>query len=76
MKSENLTLSVENEKLRNGLCFDGNSASLQLLEKRLFEKQEELTELHKRKSDHQQLIIDLNVKVTELQKQLDAKTSR
>lgn len=75
VKSENLTLSVENEKLRNGLHF-GDSASIQLLEKRLFEKQEELTEMHKRKSDNQQMIIDLNVKVTELQKQLEAKTNR
>jgi autophagy-related protein 16 len=49
---------------------------IQALEKRLLEKQEELTDMHKRKSDNQQMIIDLNVKVTELQKQLDVKNIR
>lgn len=39
-------------------------------------KQEELTDMHKRKGDNQQMIIDLNVKVTELQKQLEAKNNR
>lgn len=78
LKSENLTLSVDNEKLRNGLGY-GDSASIvriQGLEKRLLDKQEELTEMHKRKSDNQQMIIDLNVKVSELQKQLESKSNR
>lgn len=51
-------------------------ARIQALEKRLLEKQEELTDMHKRKSDNQQMIIDLNVRVTELQKQLKLKNNR
>ena len=78
MKSENLTLTVENEKLRNGLGVGDSAAQtrIQVLEKRLLEKQEELTDMHKRKGDNQQMIIDLNVKVTELQKRLDLKNNR
>lgn len=78
LKSENLTLSVENEKLRSGLGFGDIAATarIQALEKKMMEKQEELTDMHKRKGDNQQMIIDLNVKVTELQKQLDAKHNR
>ncbi|CRK89337.1 CLUMA_CG003096, isoform A [Clunio marinus] len=77
LKSENLTLSVENEKLRSGLGF-GDSASaarVQALEKKLLDKQEELTDMHKRKGDNQQMIIDLNIKVSELQKQLELKNN-
>ena len=68
LKAENLTLSVENEKLRSGLGFGdvANTARIQQLEKRLLDKQEELTEMHKRKGDNQQMIIDLNVKEPEL----------
>lgn len=78
LKSENLTLSVENEKLRSGLGFGdiASTARIQALEKKLLDKQEELTEMHKRKGDNQQMIIDLNVKVTELQKQLENKHNR
>lgn len=78
LKSENLTLSVENEKLRSGLGFGdiASTARIQALEKKLLDKQEELTEMHKRKGDNQQMIIDLNVRVAELQKQLEAKHNR
>jgi len=78
LKSENLTLSVENEKLRSGLGFGdiASTARIQALEKKLLDKQEELTDMHKRKGDNQQMIIDLNVKVTDLQKQLDGKNNR
>lgn len=77
-KSDNLILSVENEKIRNGLGFSdtASKSEIQALEKKLLDKQEELTEMHKRKSDNQQMIIDLNVKVAELQKQLEAKNNR
>lgn len=51
-------------------------ARIQVLEKKLLDKQEELTDMHRRKGDNQQMIIDLNVKVTELQKQLEAKNNR
>lgn len=78
LKGENLALSVDNEKLRlgQGMGDSAAQARIQALEKRLLEKQEELTDMHKRKSDNQQMIIDLNVKVTELQKQFDAKHNR
>lgn len=78
LKSENLTLSVENEKLRSGLGSGDMAltARIQALEKKLLDKQEELTDMHKRKGDNQQMIIDLNIKVTEMQKQLEAKHNR
>lgn len=78
LKAENLTLSVENEKLRSGLGFGdvATTGRIQQLEKKLLDKQEELTEMHKRKGDNQQMIIDLNVKVSELQKQLEARNNR
>lgn len=78
LKAENLALSIENEKLRSGLGASdiGSTARIQALEKRLLEKQEELTEMHKRKSDNQQMIIDLNVKVSEQQKLLEARNNR
>ena len=78
LKSENLILTVENEKLRLGQGAGDAAAQvrIQALEKRLLEKQEELTDMHKRKSDNQQMIIDLNVKVTELQKHLEVKNNR
>ncbi|KAL7020703.1 hypothetical protein ACKWTF_011613 [Chironomus riparius] len=77
LKSENLALTVENEKLRNGLGVGDSAAQarIQVLEKKLLDKQEELTDMHKRKGDNQQMIIDLNVKVTELQKQLELKNN-
>lgn len=78
LKAENLTLSVENEKLRSGLGFGdiASTARIQALEKKLLDKQEELTDMHKRKGDNQQMIIDLNVKVTDLQKQLETRNNR
>jgi autophagy-related protein 16 len=77
LKNENLALSVENEKLRNGLGVSDNAQVLriQALEKKLLDKQEELTDMHKRKGDNQQMIIDLNVKVTDLQKKLEDKNN-
>lgn len=78
LKAENLTVSVENEKLRSGLGFGdiASTARIQALEKKLLDKQEELTDMHKRKGDNQQMIIDLNVKVTDLQKQLETRNNR
>lgn len=78
LKSENLTLSVENEKLRSGLGFGdiASTARIQALEKKLLDKQEELTDMHKKKGDNGQMIIDLNVKVAELTKLLDLKHNR
>jgi autophagy-related protein 16 len=78
LKSENLAITVENEKLRKGVEIGDPSVvhRMQALEKKMIEKQEELMELHKRKGDHQQLIIDLNAKVGDLQKQLEQKNLR
>ncbi|KAG5673719.1 hypothetical protein PVAND_003739 [Polypedilum vanderplanki] len=78
LKSENLAITLENEKLRKGIDAGGgidlgSIARIQSLEKKLLEKQEELMDLHKRKSDHQSMIIDLNVKVSDLQKQIEHK---
>lgn len=46
------------------------------LEKKLLAKQEELTELHKRKGENSQLIVDLNVRVEKQQQTIAAKEKR
>lgn len=79
LKSENLTLSIENEKLHeSGESGDSTASArkIQSLERIRLTQQEELTELHKRKGDNSQMIIDLNVKITEMLKQLAAKDNR
>lgn len=69
LRSENLKLSVENEQLRSGGSVAANStqnataAKIQALEKRLLTQQEELTDLHKRKGENSQMIVDLNIKL-------------
>lgn len=47
-----------------------------MLEKKLLAQQEELTDLHKRKGENSQMIVDLNVKITDLSKQLLEKEQR
>lgn len=81
LKAENLRLVVENEKIRlSGVPSGGDSTiesgRIQLLEKKLLIQQEELTDLHKRKGENSQQIIDLNVKITVLQKQIGEKDAR
>lgn len=78
-----MRLVVENEKIRQR---DGSlkssrdssvdNAKVQSLEKKLMAQQEELTELHKRKGEHSQQIIDLNKRVQELLKVITDKDSR
>lgn len=70
LRAENLKLSVENEQLRtysdNSNVNGGasvNSSRIQALEKRLLTQQEELTDLHKRKGENSQMIVDLNIKL-------------
>lgn len=76
LHTENLQLSIQNEKLRTegrgGL--GSNSSSLgdirfqeriQQLEQKLLSQAEELTELHRRKGENAQQIIDLNAAVLE-----------
>lgn len=79
-------MSIQNEKLRiSGLGNNegnaGNNSSgdskvqdqrLQVLEQKLLAQQEELTELHRRKGENAQQIIDLNKKLQEKEKQLAA----
>lgn len=62
-RAENLKLSVENEQLRTVTTNGVNSSRVQALEKRLLTQQEELTDLHKRKGENSQMIVDLNVKL-------------
>lgn len=74
LRADNLRLSVENEQLRVGGNHGGSGDSLasqkiSSMEKKLMAQQEELTELHKRKGENAQMIVDLNIKL-EKQSQL------
>ncbi|XP_064214098.1 autophagy-related protein 16-1 isoform X4 [Tribolium castaneum] len=80
LKHENLQLSIQNEKLR----VDGDRPAggggdsrlhekIQILEQKLLSQQEELTELHRRKGENSQQIIDLNAKLQEKEKFLMAR---
>lgn len=72
LKAENLRLQVDNEKIRlsggapNALGVD--APKIQALEKKVLAQAEELSELHRRKGENSQHIIDLNIKITQLQK--------
>ncbi|GLV40304.1 Autophagy-related 16 [Carabus blaptoides fortunei] len=84
LRVENIQLSIQNEKLRisGSGSNEGNGSSnstgdskvqdqrLQVLEQKLLAQQEELTELHRRKGENAQQIIDLNKKLQEKEKQL------
>lgn len=85
LRVENLQLSIQNEKFRLSATnvdvpsspgISGESRvqeqKLQVLEQKLLAQQEELTELHRRKGENSQLIIDLNKKLLEKEKQLAA----
>lgn len=81
MRSENLQLSIQLEKLSSNTGGgSGNEVRLneriQFLEQKLLTQQEELTELHRRKGENAQQIIDLNVKLQEKEKVLMAKEVR
>lgn len=74
-----MQLSIQNEKLR--LEGDGGGDSrlqekIQILEQKLLSQQEELTELHRRKGENSQQIIDLNAKLQEKEKVLVTKDIR
>lgn len=77
LKAENLKISVENEQLRTALSTGGGKdatgaqLAIAALEKKLLTQQEELTDLHKRKGENSQMIVDLNLSV-EKQKKLIA----
>lgn len=76
LKSLNLKLCVENEQLRSGSVAPSNgtsaaaAAKISQLESKLLTQQEQLTELHKRKGENAQMIIDLNLKLEKQNKLL------
>lgn len=76
LKADKLRISVENEQLRSAVANNsgptGNLAFL-TLEKKLLSQQEELTDLHKRKGENSQRIVDLNIRIEELTAQINDK---
>lgn len=77
-----MRLSVENEQIRtgNGGSSNGTSAvataKISQLESKLLTQQEQLTELHKRKGENAQMIIDLNLKLEKQTKLLGERETR
>ncbi|XP_017881300.1 autophagy-related protein 16-1 isoform X2 [Ceratina calcarata] len=74
LRGENIQLTITNETLRR----EAVSGTLGLnvnsdLEARLLKQAEELATLHKRKGEHTQQIVDLNNKLQEVTKELQAK---
>ena len=71
LRNENLQLSIQNEMLRKeggpggG---GGGSTALAALESKLLAQQEELTQLHRKRGEHSQALIDLNKKLQEREK--------
>nr|CAD7602682.1 unnamed protein product [Timema genevievae] len=79
LRGENLHLTVQNEKLRQenlqGLGITGdmkNSDKVQALEQKLLTQQEELTELHRRKGENAQQLVEMSRKLQEKERQLQA----
>lgn len=64
--------------VRSGDTTNSKDAQLTItnLEKKLLAQQEELTELHKRKGENSQFIVDLNIKVEKQQQLIQAKEQR
>ncbi|XP_057655059.1 autophagy-related protein 16-1 [Diorhabda carinulata] len=82
LHTENIQLSIQIEKLKGGGGLGSKSSSLgdiryqekiQQLERKLLAQAEELTELHRRKGENAQQIIDLNVAVQEKDKKIASK---
>ena len=72
-----MQLSICNEKLRNENLIDNSGqCGNAVLEARLLSQAEELATLHRRRGEHTQQIVDLNNKLQELTKELQAKESR
>lgn len=87
LKSENVQLSVLNEKLRVGSFEQSKAGSsgggdaafterILTLEQKLLSQQEELTELHKRRGENAQMLVDLNATLQEKEKLLASKDER
>ncbi|KAJ1529756.1 hypothetical protein ONE63_006505 [Megalurothrips usitatus] len=89
LRNENLQLSIQNEKLKleqnistTQASGDSNNSSkspsnrnekVQILEQKLMNLQEELTEMHRRKGENAQQLVDVNHKLQEKEKQLQLK---
>ncbi|XP_075235313.1 autophagy-related protein 16-1-like isoform X2 [Lycorma delicatula] len=84
LRHENLQLSIQNEKLRleGGGSTSSNSglgvneAKIAALEQKLLSQQEELTDLHKRRGENAQLLIDLNHSLKEKENQISVLEDR
>lgn len=74
LRNENLHLTIQNEKLRQECqspsTYGADFTKISALEHKILSQQEELTELHKRRGENAQLLIDLNNKLQEKDKQL------
>ncbi|CAG5135625.1 unnamed protein product [Candidula unifasciata] len=77
---KNVHLQVEVERLKEennhqirGDGLGGNNASTHALEQKLFKLQEELTEMHKKRGENSQQIIDLNALLQEKEKEIQHK---
>lgn len=81
LKNENLQLTIQNEKLKQG-SHSPNSypgadfTKISALEHKILSQQEELTDLHKRRGENAQMLIDLNNKLQEKDKQISAAEHR
>lgn len=73
---------MENEQLRSGSIAPANgtnavaTAKISQLESKLLTQQEQLTELHKRKGENSQMIVDLSLKLEKQNKLLGERESR
>uniref|UniRef100_A0A2M4CTJ7 Putative autophagy-related protein 16-1 isoform x2 n=1 Tax=Anopheles darlingi TaxID=43151 RepID=A0A2M4CTJ7_ANODA len=85
LRQENLDLKID-KKIRDSASSAGSggavygvdvaaitNAQIQALEKKVLAQQEELTDLHKRKGEHSQMVITLNQKLSDLQRLLAEK---
>ncbi|KAK1134575.1 hypothetical protein K0M31_007357 [Melipona bicolor] len=74
LRGENIQLTITNETLRREAASGTPGLSVNAdLEARLLKQAEELATLHKRKGEHTQQIVDLNNKLQEMMKELQAK---
>ncbi|CAH2040520.1 unnamed protein product, partial [Iphiclides podalirius] len=80
LKNENLQLTLLNERIRytstESVLANAGGASnerIQALEQKILAQQEELTSLHRRRGESAQQIINLNAKVHDQEKSLQAK---
>ncbi|KAK8744722.1 hypothetical protein OTU49_000582, partial [Cherax quadricarinatus] len=90
LRTENLQLTLQNEKLRQentnlqsqgggGINGEGGGASsmvVQALEQKLYKLQEELTDLHRRKGENAQQLVELNQCLQERDKLMATKDNK